>query len=144
MAQNVSVGSLEEQALYSETSLMVLRLNTLEILGHHFNTEKLIPSTSGLCRDWRGLASAADLNFEDTNRLKSHPNPTKQIILIWCQKTDRSTSRKISVQNFFDCVTQKLDRSDVVDDQKLKGVFRGCILAYCFYINMYYRIMHLF
>ena len=133
MALNGSAGSLEDQELYSETPLMVLRLNTLEILGHHFNSEKLIPSTSGLCRDWRGLASAADLNFEDTNRLKSNSNPTKQIILIWCRKTDRSTSRKISVQNFFDCVANKLDRSDVVDDQKVKGMF---ILLFTAFIYM--------
>ena len=122
-----SVGSLEEQVLYTQTPLMVLRLNTLEILGQKFNSEKLIPSTSGLCRDWRGLASAADLNFEDTNRLKSHSNPTKQIILIWCQKTDTNTHRKISVQDFFDCVANKLDRTDVVDDQNVKGMYPGIL-----------------
>ena len=122
MARNGPAGSLEDEALYSQTPLMVLRLNTMEILGHYFNSEKLIPSSLGLCRDWRGLASAADLNFEDTNRLKSHANPTKQIILIWCQKTDRTTSRKVSVQNFFDCIAHKLDRSDVIDDQKVTGM----------------------
>ena len=82
MALSSPANEREEIALYSQTPLMVLRLNTLEILGNYFNSEKLIPSTKGFLRDWRGLASAAQLNFEDANRLKSHSNPTKQIILI--------------------------------------------------------------
>ena len=121
MALSSPANEREEIALYSQTPLMVLRLNTLEILGNYFNSEKLIPSTKGFLRDWRGLASAAQLNFEDANRLKSHSNPTKQIILIWCQKTNDKSRRKISVQDFLECVVSKLDRRDVIEAGRLKG-----------------------
>ena len=122
MAQLIPSGEEDEAQLYSETDLMVLHLNTLEVLGSHFNTEKLIPSSSGKLRDWRGLASMAGLSFEHTQRLKLNSNPTKQVISIWCKQLSKSSSRrKISVQDFFDCVTNELDRRDAIDSDEVKG-----------------------
>ena len=110
-----------EQELFTQTPLLFLRPNTLKTLGDFLNTPKLLPSSRGLSRDWRGLASVADLNFEETNRLQSDPNPTKRIILKWCEKNKSGTSRKISVQDFFDCVKNQLDRRDLYDDSTIRG-----------------------
>ena len=110
-----------DESLYSQTPLMVLRLNTLDVLGQYFNSEKLLTSNSGHLRDWRGLASAAQLNFEDTHRLKSHANPTREIISIWCQQISEKSNRKVSVKELFDLLINKLDRRDVVDSEKVKG-----------------------
>ena len=110
-----------DRELYSQTPLLVLRLNTLKTLGDHLNTQKLLPSTSGKSRDWRGLASDAGLNFEETNKIQSDPNPTKQVILKWCQKNKTGTTRKISVLDFFDCVNDQLDRPDVYHETTVRG-----------------------
>ena len=112
-----------ELELFTQTPLLFLRPNTLKTLGDFLNTPKLLPSSTGLSRDWRGLADkrCADLNFEETNRLQSDPNPTKRIILKWCEKNKSGTSRKISVQDFFDCVKNQLDRNDLYDDSTIRG-----------------------
>ena len=112
-----------EQELFTQTPLLFLRPNTLKALGDFLNTPKLLSSSKGVSRDWRGLAgpSAANLNFEETNRLQSDPNPTKRIISIWCDKNKSGTSRKISVQDFFDCVKNQLDRRDLYDDSTIRG-----------------------
>ena len=110
-----------DRKLFSQTPLLFLRPDTLKILGDCLNTTNLLPCSKGFSRDWRGLASAADLNFEETNRLQSDPNPTKQIILKWCEKNKSGTSRKISVQDFFDCINNQLDRRDLYDDLRVIG-----------------------
>ena len=119
MAQLIPSGEDDESQLYSETDLMVLHLNTLEVLGSHLNTVKLLPSSNGKLRDWRGLASMAGLSFEHT---QLNSNPTKQVISIWCKQISKSSSgRKKSVQDFFDCVTNELDRRDAIDSDEVKG-----------------------
>ena len=121
MAYSSQTTAEMDDSLYSESPLMVLRLNTLDVLGQFLNSEMLLTSNCGLYRDWRGFASAAQLNFEDSHRLKSHPNPTRQIILTWCQKHSEKNNRKVSVQELFDVLMNKLDRRDVIDSQKVKG-----------------------
>ena len=123
-----------DEELFAQTPLLVLRLNTLKILGDFLNTPKLLPSSNGFSRDWRGLASAAGLSFEETNRLQSDPNPTNRIIQIWCQKNNPSTGKKISVQDFFHCILNQLDRSDLYHDTKVKGKLR--ILFICIKVNL--------
>ena len=118
--------SESDETLFAHTQLFVLRPNTLKLLGDYLNSPKFIPSTAGLSRDWRGLASIADLSFEETNRIESNQtkddyNPTKQIILKWCQRNNKDTGRKITVQDFINCVTKQLDRADVIDDTNVKG-----------------------
>ena len=109
------------QKLYEQTPLLFLRPISLRTLGDFLNTPKILPCNKGFSRDWRGLANAADLNLEEINRLQHDPNPTKQIILKWCQKNKSGTSRKISVQDLFDCMNNQLDRRDLYDDLRVRG-----------------------
>ena len=115
---NINENELE---LFSQTPLLFLRPNTLKGLGDFLNTPKLLPSSRGYSRDWRGLARSANLNFEEIKRLESDPNPTKRLILKWCEKNKSGTSMKISVQDFFDCVKNDLDRQDLYDDSTIRG-----------------------
>ena len=110
-----------DRKLFAQTPLLFLRPNTLRILSDFLDTQKILPSNKGFSRDWRGLASAADLNFEEINRRQYSPNPTKQIIIKWCEKNKSGTSRKISVQDFFDCIINQLDRLDLYDDLRVRG-----------------------
>ena len=107
--------------LFLQTPLLVLHLNTLKILGYFLNTQKILPSAKGFNRDWRGLAKIADLSLEEINQLQSDSNPTKEVILRWCKKTKKGTSERISVQDFFDCVINTLDRPDVYDETTAIG-----------------------
>ena len=107
--------------LFLQTPLLVLHLSTLKTLGYFLNSQKILPSAKGFSRDWRGLAKAADLSLEEINQLQFDSNPTKQVILRWCKKTNKGTSKTISVQDFFDCVINKLDRPDVCDETTAIG-----------------------
>ena len=120
------MGSESDETLFEQTQLFVLRPNTLKLLGDYLNSPKLIHSSAGLSRDWRGLASIADLSFEETNRIESNKtkddyNPTKQIILRWCQRNNKDTGRKVTVQDFINSVTKQLDRADAIYDTNVKG-----------------------
>ena len=115
---NINENELE---LFTQTSLLFLRPNTLKDLGDCLNAPKLLPSSRGYSRDWRGLARSANLNFKELNRIQSDSNPTKRIILKWCEKNKRGTSMKISVQDFLDCVKNDLDRQDLYDDSTIRG-----------------------
>ena len=111
-----------DRALYMQSPLMVLRLNTLEVLGQYLNTKRLLLTSDGHIRDWRGLEEAAELNGEEIRRLESRTNPTKEIISILCQKQREGKNGKISVQDFFDLLLNRLDRREVVESPRVKGI----------------------
>ena len=124
MADNTQ-DSVEDGSLFNESPLLVLSLNTLDKLGQYLNGERLIESMDGHLRDWRGLASVAGLNWQEQNQIREirgqQQNPTRHVISIWCKNHGSSKTNTVSVREFLDLLSEKLDRRDVADSKVIKG-----------------------
>ena len=117
----------EDDTLFSKTPLLWgLRKDSIEILAQVLqpNSQKsLLEAPSGRIRDLRGLANFSGLSISETNHLLSQPNATEKIILHWSRNIYNNFRVKATVQVFFDCITDKLDRRDLVDDTHIRGKF---------------------
>ena len=73
-----------DSSLFSSTSLKVLRPSTLQLLGARLDQRKLLTTTDGKLRDYRGLAEVAGI---DAMRVEAAaPEHTRQLISLWCHK----------------------------------------------------------
>ena len=117
----------EDDTLFSQTPLLWgLRKDSVEILAQVLqpNSQKsLLETPSGRIRDLRGLANFSGLSISETNHLLSEPNATEKIILHWCRNIYNNFGVKATVQDFFDCITNKLDRRDLFVDTNIRGRF---------------------
>jgi len=92
--------------------LVILRPSTLQLLSTMLNPIKIIPTDSGLPRDWRGLAELAGLTAENISYLEVKPDPTQELLKL---SRTVSNSRFKTVKDLKACLAI-IDRYDVVDD----------------------------
>ena len=99
---------------FSDYSLMVLRLQTLERLSNSLNPKKRLRSAEGKIRDWSGLADEAGLTSEERERVEAayKADYTRAIVTVWCNR-----SHGVTVEALVKAM-EAIDRHDVVADVK--------------------------
>ena len=70
------------------TPLFRIRNKTMTLLGNLLDTEKILLSEEGYCRDWRGLKDFVSSKLRDTDNerfwlIQNQKNKTGAIIKIW-------------------------------------------------------------
>ncbi|XP_029158171.1 myeloid differentiation primary response protein MyD88 [Nylanderia fulva] len=94
----------------STVPLVGITVVSKQIIAAMLNPMKVLPSDSGLPRDWRGLAHLLDLNGEIMSLLVSHSDPTTYM-LIMLEKNKKNITIKI-----FQTMMEQIDRWDIIDD----------------------------
>lgn len=94
----------------STVPLVALSKEARQAISTLLNPPRVIPSESGLPRDWRGLAHLSNLSGELMPLLTSHPDPSDYILTIWQQR-----QKTITVHDF-QTILEKIDRWDILDD----------------------------
>ncbi|XP_075992980.1 myeloid differentiation primary response protein MyD88-like isoform X1 [Anticarsia gemmatalis] len=91
--------------------LSELPLKTRSLLSHLLNSRKVIycPGPIRVPRDWRGLASFADISNELLSYIQEQPDKTGTLLTIWQQKNSPT------IGDLLDNLC-KIDRYDVHDD----------------------------
>ena len=74
--------------LDQSTPLFRIRNKTMTLLGNLLDTEKILLSEEGYCRDWRGLKDLVSSKIPDTNDerfagIQNQKNKTGAIIKLW-------------------------------------------------------------
>lgn len=136
--------SESDKILFAQTQLFVLRPNTLKLLGDYFNRPMVLQTIKGLSRDWRGLASIANLGIEETKLIEKESkqtkhgyNPTKQIISSWSKRNDKRTGRKVTVWDLITDVIEQLDRDEWIEDTHVKELIKSdCLSAKGYFGNI--------
>ncbi|CAH1404907.1 unnamed protein product [Nezara viridula] len=94
-----------ECKVFSETPISALRGPSKTLISRLLNATKVIPSPSGLPRDWRGLADIAEYNH---SLLGGCLDPTASVLAFW-QKSQPTIAQLIDA-------LKEIDRWDVIDD----------------------------
>lgn len=89
--------------------LSALRLKSRNSLAIYLDALKILPSTDGLSRDWRGVCHLSALTNQYESFLSSKVNPTLELIKI-LEKEPHHTFAS------FRKILGDIDRWDVVDD----------------------------
>lgn len=76
------------------------------ILSEYYNYSLLYN-----CRDWRGLASLANISTEQASSIKTYSDKTSEVLYLWVRKNDGRANVGYLLQYL-----QWLDRYDVHDD----------------------------
>lgn len=95
----------------ANTSILLLRDKTRNMISNLLNPRKLLRTEQGIPRDWQGLAELCGISGELIPSILNDKDPTAKVLKLWHDqsKTDATVGKLIS---YFD----QMDRTDVVDD----------------------------
>ena len=100
--------------IFSQSSLKILRHGSLEILSHLLNPRKILLTSGGKLRDYRGLAELAGLDDMDMKRVEAADGTgrgrLREVVSIWCAKRG-----DVSVGDLWRAL-EELDRFDVQEE----------------------------
>lgn len=85
-----------------------LPVNRRQQLSSYLNSEQIIPSDSGLARDYRGVAHQLDISYTDIVQLDKHPDPFGTLL-------SYQNVSKLSVKELFELIAY-IERFDLLDD----------------------------
>lgn len=103
--------SNEAEKSDKNVSVHALRTKTRTILSSLLNPVKVLPSDTGLPRDWRGLAELVGIGGERFPQIHNDSDPTVKVLNLWCD-SDRNNSTVAKLLEHLEA----LDRFDVIDD----------------------------
>jgi len=98
----------------SNGPLKCLRPSTITFLSTMLNPLKIIPTESGLARDWRGLAELGGVTAEMITYFESKPNPTSDLLRHLTDPNNPGSPAK--TVNDLRAFLGVIDRFDVSDD----------------------------
>ncbi len=112
MAAGVDGGIVEPALpdLFAQSSLHILRPQSLDRLSTMLNPRKLLTTVEGLLRDYRGLAEAVGLSVGDLRRVEAAANPTREVISVWCRRGGEASVADLNA------ALAAIDRHDVAAD----------------------------
>ncbi|XP_044763456.1 myeloid differentiation primary response protein MyD88 [Coccinella septempunctata] len=99
-----------EEHLKSSHPISVLRNNTMKLLSAKLNPPKVINTSEGLSRNWKGFAELCSIESYLISNWEFSSDPMKEVLKIWQAKGNEATIGRMVV------FLQKLDRWDVVED----------------------------
>lgn len=111
--------------------LSALRQKSRNSLAIYLDAMKILPSTDGLSRDWRGVVHLSGLNNQYESFLWSKMNPTIELIKILEKEPHDITFAE------FRKMLGDIDRWDVIDDTY--EMFGKLGIIYIFGVYEYYQ-----
>ncbi len=90
--------------------LSALSLKSRNDLAVYLDAIKVLPSSDGLSRDWRGIFRLSGLGMEFESFIASKMNPTEELIKTLVQRRPHTTFAE------YRKMLGEIDRWDVVDD----------------------------
>jgi len=95
--------------------LWVLQPSTVALLSVQLEQQKLLPSSEGHLRDWRGVAELSGLasDIHVFQKIKNSAEPFTELFNQWKKRPDANVSDLLEV-------LEKIDRFDVKDDTEEK------------------------
>lgn len=109
-----------DDGVFGRTSLRYLSSSSVEALSRKLNRRRVIQTSDGRCRDYRGLEVLAGLDYELRQQVEHSQDPTRELIRHLC-------TRDVTVRHLIDWL-DNLDRTDVRDDA-LEQLRRDCLSA---------------
>src|SRR6266480_2155236 len=98
--------------LFEKIPLTRVRPSSWSQLSLSLNPEQIIPSDTGVSRDYRGLGEAMGFSHADVKNFQRSPDPTKAVIQAY-----HARNRGATVKDFL-LMIEKIERFDVIDDLK--------------------------
>ncbi|KAL3271389.1 hypothetical protein HHI36_021873 [Cryptolaemus montrouzieri] len=99
-----------EDPLQSSLSIRILRNKSTKLLSAMLNPPKVIHTSEGLPRNWKGLAELCSIESYLISNLEFNSDPTKEVLRLWQMKGEVASIKQL-IGNL-----ETLDRFDVIDD----------------------------